>query len=417
MHSGHFLAHAFLLPHFVAFGMGVISVTLAVSALLGTVYALGFAVVGICLRWRRNEAGHAEPESACTTRFLICIPAHNEGAGLIATVVGVLAQEYPKEHIRCVVIADNCTDDTAKIAAAAGAQVLVRTDAAHCGKGHALTWAFAAASDLPWDTACVIDADSVVAPDFLRALDESIRRGHAVVQARYDFVQTAGSRNWLELFTAISKAAENSFVYRSRERMGLLQLLQGNGFCVSRAVLEQVPWQAHSIVEDAEYALELGRQGIAVRYQERARILSRQASTVRDVQPQRVRWASGTWQLFRHGIPTLLATAWRRKSPRALEEIVMLLTTSRLLLIYLLGLSLVFSAGATPSLFAWIWRLLAVIVALQLLYLVLMFRFAADQPAPMVGLLHLPLYVAVVASSQFLALVGFNRRMWWRTAR
>ncbi|MEO6828692.1 MAG: hypothetical protein ABI164_02705, partial [Acidobacteriaceae bacterium] len=79
--------------------------------------------------------------------------------------------------------------------------------------------------------------------------------------------------------------------------------------------------------------------------------------------------------------------------------------------------SLVFSAGATPSLVAWIWRLLAVIVALQLLYLVLMFRCAADQPAPMVGLLHLPLYVAVVASSQFLALVGFNRRVWWRTAR
>lgn len=422
----HLRAHMLLfLPHPIALGLGALSIAFAICALIGTIYALGFAIVGIGAGKDHSDRSLRVAEGAVegpavlqqSTHFLVCIPAHNESSGLIATVAGVLAQNYPQDRIRCLVIADNCTDDTAKIAAEAGAHVLVRTDKIHRGKGHALAWAFAAAQDLPWDAICVIDADSVVAPGFFRVLDESMRRGHPVAQARYDFVHASDSRNWLQQFTAVSKAAENSFVYRSRERMSLLQLLQGNGFCLSRATLQQVPWQAHSIVEDAEYALELGKQGIAVHYQERARIWSRQASTVRDVQPQRVRWASGTWQLFRRGIPALLATAWRRKSLGALEGVVMLLTTSRLLLIYLLGFSLVFSAGATPLFFSFIWRLLLTVVILQSVYLVLMFRFASDYPAPLVGLLHLPFYVAVVASSQVLALVGFNRRVWWRTAR
>lgn len=420
MHPPYFVAHLFVVPHPAAVGMGALSIAFAVFALLGTIYALVFAVAGIVIggNGSRVDAGDAACSGElCTSRFIVCIPAHNESAGLVPTVAGVLAQNYPRHLIRCVVIADNCTDDTAKVAADAGAHVLVRTDEARRGKGYALSWAFAAVQDFSWDAVCVIDADSVVAPDFFLALDESLRRGHTVVQARYDFIQASGNKNWLQQFTAVSKAAENSFVYRSRERMGLLQLLQGNGFCVSRAILQRVPWRAHSIVEDAEYALELEKNKITVHYQERARIVSRQASTIRDVQPQRVRWASGTWQLFRNGIPTLLATAWHRKSLNALEGIVMLLTTSRLLLVYLFGFSLLFSVAATHLLFSVTWWLLGAVVLLQALYLVLMFRCASDRPVPMVYLLRLPFYLAVVVSSQVLALTGFNRHVWWRTAR
>lgn len=420
MTAMHLLAALFTLPPGASHWLGLLSLLLAVCALLGTLYALVFAVVGIWTGRKALTPGHAEisvGEKACTTNFLVCIPAHNEGSGLTATVAGVLTQNYPQARIHCVVIADNCTDDTARFAAAAGAHVLVRNDPARRGKGYALAWAFAQSLNFPWDAACVIDADSVMAPDFFIAMDASMRRGYPVAQARYDFIQASGSRNWLQLFTAISKAAENSFVYRARERMGFLQLLQGNGICIARTALEKVPWRAHSIVEDAEYALELGKQGISVHYQEAARIWSRQATTVRDVQPQRVRWASGTWELFRHGIPSLLKTAWTLKSLRPLEGIVMLLTTSRLLLIYLVGLSLVLGLAAAPPLSAFIWQMLTLVVGLQLIYMVLMFRFAADRPVPLAGLLRLPFYVVVVASSQALAMVGVNRSVWWRTTR
>jgi cellulose synthase/poly-beta-1,6-N-acetylglucosamine synthase-like glycosyltransferase len=404
--------------HSVGLGFGFASIAVAVVALLGTLYALAFALLGIFAG--RDDDGDednsaAGPKRLPTTNFLVVIPAHNEGPGLTATVQSVLAQNYP--YLRCVVIADNCTDDTSEMAKAAGAhEVLVRTDPARRGKGQALTWAFNLAQRWEWDAVCVIDADSVIEPGFFAAFDHSFRKGHAVAQARYDFFPAADSKDWLQQFGAVSKAGENSFVFRPRERLGLSEVLVGNGFFLSRAVLERVPWVAHSIVEDAEYSLLLGRQGIAVHFQEDARLWSRQASSVRDVQPQRVRWASGIWQLFRKAIPILFSTAWHERSWRAIEEIVMLLMSSRLVLIYLWVLSFAMSLAA-PSLFPITWSLLAGVAALQALYLMLMFRFACDHPVPLVGALLLPYYVFVLLSSQVVALTGTNRDLWWRTSR
>ncbi|HEY5253616.1 MAG TPA: glycosyltransferase family 2 protein [Acidobacteriaceae bacterium] len=404
--------------HSLALGLGLASIVIAILALLGTLYALAFAVVGIVGGRDEKEDGQASAAASgrlSTTRFLVVIPAHNEGSGLTATVQSVLAQNYP--HLRCVVIADNCTDDTAEMARLAGAhEVLVRNDPEKRGKGQALTWAFNIAQSWEWDAVCVIDADSVIDQGFFAAFDRSYCKGHAVAQSRYDFSPASDSKNWLQQFGAVTKAGENSFVARPRERLGLSELLVGNGFFVSRAVLERVPWRAHSIVEDAEYSLLLGQQGIAVHYQEQARLWSRQASSVRDVQPQRVRWASGTWQLLRKAIPILFATARRERSWRAMEEIVMLLMTSRLVLIYLWVLSLAFSLAA-PSMFPITWSLLAGVAVLQILYLMLMFRFACDRPVPFAGALLLPYYVFVLLSSQVLALSGANRHLWWRTSR
>ncbi len=408
----------FQIRPFIAHGLGLTSIVLAICALIGTIYALAFALIGIFASPRKDADEHISISADSfppTTNFLVVIPAHNESSGLTATVESVLKQNYP--YIRCVVVADNCTDDTAEMAAAAGAhEVLIRTNTDKRGKGYALTWAFDLMQSTVWDAVCVLDADSVVAPEFFTALDVSFRQGHLAVQGRYDFSAPSDNENWLQQFSAVTKAGENSFIYRSRERLGLSHLLMGNGFFLARTAVDRVPWLAHSIVEDAEHTLALGKQGIAVHYQERARLWSRQASTVRDVHPQRVRWASGIWQLFRQAIPGFLATAWRDRNWRALEEAFMLLMTSRMVLIYLLVLSFLFGLAA-PSFFVLTGSLLIVIAALQFIYLTLMFRFACDRPIPLKGLLFLPYYVSVILFAQVRALSGFNRHLWRRTTR
>lgn len=403
--------------HFASLGFGIASLVIACCALLGSVYALAFAIVGIraARRKRALTTTFQRPPTDPSTRFLILIPAHNEGSGLVPTVESVLAQHYPR--LQCIVVADNCTDDTASVARAAGTHdVLVRCDRERIGKGYALTWAFDAIKSRDWDAVCVLDADSVVDAGFFQALDASIRKGHSVVQARYDFLPAEDNRNWLQQFSAVSKAGENSFVFRARERLGLTQLLAGNGFALQRSVLERVPWRAHSIVEDAEYALTLARAGIAVHFQEEARLWSRQASSAQDLRPQRVRWASGTGQLLRRALPGLLTTAWKNRNWRALEEILMLLMTSRIVLIYLVVLSFLLSLIA-PASFIATWSVLIVAAALQFFYLALMFRYAGDHPVPIKGLFLLPFYVSVIVSSQILAIAGFNRCLWWRTTR
>ena len=68
------------------------------------------------------------------------IPAHNEEAVVGNLVESLKKQNYPKELLDIYVIADNCTDGTAKVAEEAGAIVLKRFDSEKKTKGYALQW-------------------------------------------------------------------------------------------------------------------------------------------------------------------------------------------------------------------------------------------------------------------------------------
>src|ERR1700760_1048731 len=75
-------------------------------------------------------------------RFDVVVPAHNEESGITRTVKSLLAMDWPADQFRVLVVADNCTDDTAAVARAAGALVLERHDMTLRGKGYALRYAF-----------------------------------------------------------------------------------------------------------------------------------------------------------------------------------------------------------------------------------------------------------------------------------
>ena len=95
-----------------------------------------------------------EPRTAA--RIAIVIPAHNEGTGIHATVLDIKRQLPPDS--RLIVVADNCTDDTAAIATGAGAEVIQRQEISRIGKGYALDFAFKHLRQSPPDVVIVIDA-------------------------------------------------------------------------------------------------------------------------------------------------------------------------------------------------------------------------------------------------------------------
>ena len=76
--------------------------------------------------------------AATQRRFAIVVPAHNEEIAIAKTVGSLVSIEYPRALFDVLVVADNCTDTTAALARAGGAEVLERTDAVQRGKGYAL---------------------------------------------------------------------------------------------------------------------------------------------------------------------------------------------------------------------------------------------------------------------------------------
>jgi 1,2-diacylglycerol 3-beta-glucosyltransferase len=400
--------------------LDLFGLALAVGAAIGSCYILFFAVAGSRMA---NRTDHRKAKIGRYPRFLVFVPAHDEENGILPTISSILGMNYPRAKFDVVVIADNCTDRTAEVAAQAGADVWIREDRKNPGKGQALAWAFHKARHHPFDLVVIIDADSEAEPEFLARIAAQVmtRTGmetEVVYQGRYDFAPAKAISGWFEALSVAAKAAENSFVYRPRSRAGLVNLLQGNGFCIPRRVLDRVPFRSTSIVEDAEYAVTLALNGIPVCYVEEACVRARMTQTIRDAAPQRLRWASGIFHLMFRAVPKLLWCGVVRRDWKLVEAALMLVLTSRLILVYLTFASLGIAFFATRQDFAWVVFIFCLLsVTAQACYLWLMCRIADSESFTVQRLVFLPVYLLFVALAQIASLTGLRRRHWARTSR
>ncbi len=245
-----------------------------------------------------------------SVRFAVVVPAHNEEDGIAATVESLLALDYPGDHFAVIVVADNCSDETAVRAERAGARVLVRHDLERRGKGYALAHAFETVTP-EVDAVVVVDADTLVSPNLLRAFAGRIEAGALAVQADYGVRNPNAS--WRTRLMAIAFGAFHVLRSLARERLRLSVGLRGNGMCFTTRVLSLVPHDAFSIVEDVEYGLKLGEAGHRVYYAPEAHVYGEMVSSSRASRSQRERWEKGRAALARtRGLPLLPKAVMRR---------------------------------------------------------------------------------------------------------
>jgi len=308
---------------------------------LFTLYLLVVAVAAF--GFTKKVGARTEPPP----KIAVVIPAHNEEAGITATVASVQRCHYPASAFEVMVIADNCTDRTADLAQAAGATVWVRTDPVRRGKGQALDWflrQWGEASQTYAITA-LIDADTIVAPEFLPEIAASL--AHPEVQVVQGFYGVANPQeNWR---TALATAALCVFHHlrpAGRNRLGGSAGLKGNGMAFRTSLLRQYGWPAHSIVEDLEFSLQLLQDHILVHYNPDAAVYGEMARTSQQAGVQRHRWEGGRWQMVRTYAPLLLRQWWRERQPALLDGFLDLATPPLALLVaatgglWLLGMQL-----------------------------------------------------------------------------
>jgi cellulose synthase/poly-beta-1,6-N-acetylglucosamine synthase-like glycosyltransferase len=80
---------------------------------------------------------------------------------------------------------------------------------------------------------------------------------------------------------------------RGRARLGLSAGILGNGFAIAQPVLEAIPYDAFSVVEDLEYHLHLVMAGERVQYIEAAHISADFPESKAGESVQRSRWEGG----------------------------------------------------------------------------------------------------------------------------
>ncbi|MCA9608123.1 MAG: glycosyltransferase [Myxococcales bacterium] len=245
--------------------------------------------------------------NACR-KLAVVVPAHDEEEGIGDCVRSLLACEAPPNGARVVVIADNCSDHTAEVAAAHGAEVLVRNDTERRGKGYALEVAFDhVLSDPEVEAVLVVDADTTVQDNFLVAMAAAFAGGADGVQTRYLVSNPDASRRARLMNVAL--LAFNVARPRARERYGLSVGILGNGFGLHRRVLERLPYTARSVVEDLEYHLMMVREGFAVRFVEETSVAAPVPESTEGQTTQRARWEGGRFRMIREHAPALAAEA------------------------------------------------------------------------------------------------------------
>lgn len=324
----------------------LLGVALVASTLPGSIELLLLTLAGV-LPARRPPALRRPGEAL---RIVAVVPAHDEAEGISSCVESLLDCEPVGDRFRVLVVADNCTDDTAKRARAAGAEVLERSDPHHRGKGYALQWAFTRLLSQNADVVLVVDADTKVETNLLSALRARFGSGAAAVQCPYGVANADASlRTRLQ---RVALLAFNALRPRARARLGLSVGILGNGFALSRETLLAVPYDAHSVVEDLEYHLALVRSGRRVEFALETGVFAEMPAGGRGVETQRERWEGGRLRMIREAAPRLLRDIFGGHT-RLIEPLLELLLLPLAFHVTLLLLTLVlpWSAAQTYALF------------------------------------------------------------------
>lgn len=344
---------------------------------------------------------------------LILMPAHNE-AGIIQETLDTLAP-FLSAGVCLLVVADNCTDDTAQLVKRAGFDLIERSDPIKRGKGYALAFGRDHLRLAPPECVIVIDADCQVDALSIEALAKTCVAGNVVVQASYVFkpdraaapkVQISNFAFWLK----------NVVRQRGAHRLGGPAVLTGTGMAIPWKIFESAPLDTANIVEDLALSIYFTQNRHAPIFLEQSTILSAAANETATL-GQRTRWEHGFLSMAKsHGLGALWGGVTTHN--RKLFQLGLHLMVPPLALLLLSALAILSLLGAvTAGTGYWpVFSTLAICIAVALSSVFLNWLIEGWRWLSFVAMLRLPLYLAWKIPV-YLRLAKGDTVEWTRTER
>lgn len=236
-------------------------------------------------------------------RVAVLLPAHNEASCISATIETLLPQLTDQD--RLVVIADNCSDETAEIARGFGATVIERIDPVLMGKGYALDYGLRFIEADPPAVVVMADADCIVHQG---AIDRIARLADAVsrpIQSTY-LMERPANPGPNDAVSALAFMVKNVVRPRGLDRLGQPCLLYGTAMAFPWSVIAHAPLANSNIVEDMQLAVDLAIAGHPSVFCEEAKVTGRLPQQKTAAKSQRVRWEHGHLKTLLTQVPQLL---------------------------------------------------------------------------------------------------------------
>ena len=270
--------------------MTILSVLLVIIFLLPVALAVWVLFVEIAAGFLTKCNSLNPTKNFIRPSIAVVVPAHNESHGLLPTLSDVTSQLRPGD--RLLVVADNCSDDTAEVAEAAGAEVVKRSNLENVGKGYALDFGLRHLQDNLPQVVVVIDADCRLDTDAIDQLATICTSTGRPVQARYVMNAPDGSGIGHRV-AEFAWRAKNSLRPLGLAALGLPCQLMGSGMAFPRDVICSAKLATGHLAEDLHLGLQLASAGYPPFFCPTATVRSEFPSTPEAAAAQRQRWEQG----------------------------------------------------------------------------------------------------------------------------
>lgn len=286
-------------------------------------------------------------------KFAFIIAARNEQAVIGNLINSIKQQNYPAELIDVIVVADNCTDDTAQIAREHGAVCYERFNNMLVGKGYALDYCFNKIVEqfgdyTAYDGYFIFDADNVIDKNYVKEMNKVFDRGYNVITSyrnskNYD-------TNWITSGYSLWFIREAKYLNNPRMMLKTSCAVSGTGFLVNSTIIKKNNgWKFNLLTEDIQFSVVNILEGEKIGYCENAMFYDEQPTTFKQSWNQRMRWSKGFYQvMFRYGRELIAMMFKKREMFVSCYDMFMTLAPATLLSIGCILLNLIFLAyGAT----------------------------------------------------------------------
>ncbi|MEM9118291.1 MAG: glycosyltransferase family 2 protein [Cyanobacteria bacterium P01_F01_bin.56] len=285
-----------------------------------------------------------------SAQVAVLMPAHNEADTITPVLQGIQQQLRPQD--RLLVIADNCTDATAQVARATGAQVLERQDTQRRGKGYALDFGLRALSADAPDVVVMMDADCITTKGSLLTLAAKAMATGRPIQSRYLFA-VPDQKSTKALISAFAITVKNWVRPLGLRQLGLPSLLFGTGMAFPWSVLTAVDVASGHIVEDMKLGFDLAIAGSPPLFDPTVQVMGQLPDSNHAATSQRTRWEHGHLKVLQDYVPQLLGQSLRQARLDLLALGLDLAIPPLTLLVMLWGLTLALTTVA--GLIGWGW--------------------------------------------------------------
>lgn len=288
--------------------ISVVQVVLLLGLALLAVPVLVLLVQVVSARRRVASVIDLSPQRP---RIAVLVPAHNEAGGISEVVQGIVRQLGSADRV--LVVADNCSDETAQIARAAGAEVTERFHDELRGKGYALDHGVAhMAADAP-EVVIIVDADCYLGEQALDTLARRCARTGRPVQALY-LMHTPEGAGPMRKIAEFAWLVKNWVRPLGFHQLGLPCQLMGTGMAFTWQQIGRADLATGHIVEDMKLGVDLAEAGEPALFCPQAMVYSYFPSSDSGIETQRTRWEHGHLSVIQSYVPRLLGGALRRGS-------------------------------------------------------------------------------------------------------